>query len=198
MRYRRVALAITYLFTLCVFLVSVTQSSGTTPESKPAHIVHRTATAKAFSLVANKAPETTTTTTTTPKLIVSSTVPPQRVITTTTVIVKRTPRTIAPTTTAVSKPFPVSTGSPVAVEWLSSTSYCQGTRTASGIAVGFGQVASNQFPFGTRLLIETGTFAGETFTVTDRIGYGSELDFYQGSCSAAISYGRQYIEVKTT
>jgi len=75
----------------------------------------------------------------------------------------------------------------------SSTAYCDSGPTASGSGTYEGEVASNRHPIGTRLRITSGPQAGREVSVQDRIGSGSELDFYMGSCSAAARYGRQQV-----
>ena len=52
------------------------------------------------------------------------------------------------------------------------------------------------WPLGTRLKILSGEHAGETVTVEDRIGWGSQLDFFDPSCHDAIEYGREQISVQ--
>ena len=79
---------------------------------------------------------------------------------------------------------------------LSSTSYCQSGTTASGKQTYPGEVAGNMWPLGTRLKILSGEHAGETVTVEDRIGWGSQLDFFDPSCHGAIKYGREQISVQ--
>lgn len=79
---------------------------------------------------------------------------------------------------------------------VSSTSYCQSGTTSSGVHTYVGEVAGNIWPLGTRLYIVSGEHAGETVTVLDRIGYGSQLDFYTPSCHDAIVYGREQIRVE--
>ncbi len=84
---------------------------------------------------------------------------------------------------------------PADVVSLSTTSYCQSGTTADGQQTHFGEIAMNGIPFGTRVELLGGTFAGTVFTVEDRIGWGSELDVFQSSCSAAWNYGREQIPV---
>lgn len=52
-----------------------------------------------------------------------------------------------------------------------------------------GSVASNRHPLGTRLRMLSGPFKGKTFVVRDRIGWGTELDFWMSSCAPARAYG---------
>lgn len=80
----------------------------------------------------------------------------------------------------------------------SSTAYSlcsSGTVMADGTGVRVGSVASNRHPLGTRLEVLDGPAAGR-YTVRDRIGYGSDLDIWMASCSAAIAYGRRVVAVR--
>jgi len=81
-----------------------------------------------------------------------------------------------------------------------STAYSYGCGggwiTASGAAVSVGIVAMNELPLGTVVRIVSGPFAGAVETVMDRIGWGSELDFWLPSCWEARQYGRQWIEIE--
>jgi|ERR1700684_15295 len=79
-------------------------------------------------------------------------------------------------------------GSPVL---LSSTAYCQGDITAAGHAPFVGEVASNIYPLGTRLAVSPPVWGRTRFVVLDRIGSGSQLDFFTSSCSQAIAFGRR-------
>jgi 3D (Asp-Asp-Asp) domain-containing protein len=90
------------------------------------------------------------------------------------------------------KPTPKirSTRAGVAVT-LSSTAYCQGTITASGEPPFVGEVANNTWPLGTRLSVSPPVWGRTRFVVEDRIGSGSQLDFYNPSCTAAIDFGRR-------
>lgn len=73
------------------------------------------------------------------------------------------------------------------------TMYCINGRTASGKATSSGMVATRDrnIPFGTKIVID----GLGTFTVEDRIGYGSEYDIWTPSCSTAISFGRKFRRV---
>lgn len=78
-----------------------------------------------------------------------------------------------------------------------STSYslCSaGTIMADGSYVRFGSVASNRHPLGTRIYLRNTSFLGrKRFTVRDRIGWGSDLDFWSPSCSYSWVWGRRYV-----
>lgn len=67
---------------------------------------------------------------------------------------------------------------------------------ADGHQTHVGAVAGNLWPLGTVLRVEGGKHDGSLVTVEDRIGWGSQLDFFAPSCSEAWSYGREEIEVE--
>lgn len=94
---------------------------------------------------------------------------------------------------AVKQPIPLTSPSIVSV---SSTSYCQSGIMADGQMTHMGAAAGNMWPLGTRLEILTGSHQGTSVTIEDRIGWGSQLDFFTWSCRAAIDYGREQIEVE--
>lgn len=78
-----------------------------------------------------------------------------------------------------------------------STAYCLTGTMASGQRVYNGAVAMNGTPLGSRYQVLDGPRAGETFTVADRIGYGSSFDIaYPGDCRGANSYGRRIISIR--
>jgi 3D (Asp-Asp-Asp) domain-containing protein len=76
---------------------------------------------------------------------------------------------------------------------VTSTCYDQGTITASGAGVFVGEVANNMFPLGTRIYLDRPVFGLREFVVDDRIGWGSQLDFYYPSASVCDQYGREQI-----
>lgn len=85
---------------------------------------------------------------------------------------------------------------------VESTAYCLQGQMASGRWVYDGAVAMNYYPgtnvrvpFGTRFRVDNGPMAGRVVTVEDRIGYGTQFDFWMYSCNSAINYGRRYIQV---
>ena len=76
---------------------------------------------------------------------------------------------------------------------LDVTAYCYtGNHTASGVWPREGQAASNKHPFGTRLRVP----GWGLVEVTDRIGWGSDLDLYMNSCAAARAWGRRHLRVE--
>ena len=78
---------------------------------------------------------------------------------------------------------------------LDSTAYCQNGITASGQAPFVGEVAANLYPLGTRLRVSPPVWGRTRFVVLDRIGSGSQLDFYNSSCSTALTFGRRVEQV---
>jgi 3D (Asp-Asp-Asp) domain-containing protein len=52
--------------------------------------------------------------------------------------------------------------------------------------------AGNRWPFGTRIRVQ---HVG-VVTVTDRIGWGSQLDLFMTSCHAARQFGRRHLHVE--
>ena len=54
-----------------------------------------------------------------------------------------------------------------------------------------GIVASNSMPLGTRIRLTKPVFGRYIWVVRDRIGWGTDLDFWTPSCSQALKYGRR-------
>lgn len=76
---------------------------------------------------------------------------------------------------------------------VSATAYCLTGTMANGEQVYEGAVAANAWPFGTRLYAHE---LGQTFTVADRIGHGSDVDIAMpGRCDDAIAFGRRTLTV---
>jgi 3D (Asp-Asp-Asp) domain-containing protein len=79
---------------------------------------------------------------------------------------------------------------------LSSTAYCQGGTMADGSQTRPGSVASNLYRLGTRLRVSRSPYGrGRVFVVRDRVGFGSDLDFFVASCSRARYWGRRTVHV---
>jgi hypothetical protein len=74
---------------------------------------------------------------------------------------------------------------------VTTTAYCQSGRTASGAWTQPGIAAANFLRLGTRIRIWPAALGRTTFVILDRIGWGSSLDLWTGSCAAAIQYGRR-------
>jgi 3D (Asp-Asp-Asp) domain-containing protein len=79
---------------------------------------------------------------------------------------------------------------------VSSTSYCLHGTMADGTGVRAGSVAHNGYRLGTRLTISPAPGGRRRWVVRDRIGWGTELDFWQPSCSAAIAWGRRTVRIR--
>jgi 3D (Asp-Asp-Asp) domain-containing protein len=79
---------------------------------------------------------------------------------------------------------------------LDATAYDQGTITASGEHVYVGEVACNLYPLGTRLQVSPPVFGLNRFRVEDRIGFGSQIDFYTQSYDQAVEFGRRVERVR--
>jgi 3D (Asp-Asp-Asp) domain-containing protein len=77
-----------------------------------------------------------------------------------------------------------------------STGYCLHGTMADGTYTRAGSVAHNGYPLGTRLTIKPSPTGQRRFVVRDRIGYGTQLDFWVPSCSTAISWGRRVVTVR--
>lgn len=76
---------------------------------------------------------------------------------------------------------------------VDSTSYCQGGITASGVNAYWGEVANNFLPLTTLIKFDHPYLGKSYFRIMDHIGYGSQLDVFQPSCTSALDYGRREI-----
>jgi 3D (Asp-Asp-Asp) domain-containing protein len=76
---------------------------------------------------------------------------------------------------------------------VSATCYAQGSITASGGPVYLGEVANNFLALGTRIRLDRPVFGRRDYVVEDRIGSGSELDFYNPSETTCLWFGRREI-----
>lgn len=76
-----------------------------------------------------------------------------------------------------------------------ATSYCLHGTMADGTYTRPGSAAMNGVRLGARIrLVGTRSFYGRrSFTIRDRIGYGTRLDLWHGSCSAARAWGRRWV-----
>ncbi len=86
---------------------------------------------------------------------------------------------------------------------LSSTCYTpesSGSRMADGSPTSFGSVAMNILPLESEIKVvkpKNGFFGRTIFVVRDRIGYGSQLDFWTPSESDCIDHwGRKTVEIQ--
>lgn len=84
-----------------------------------------------------------------------------------------------------------------AVLSLTSTSYCLNGTMADGTHTRPRSVAMNTLPLGSKIkLISPRTFNGyRIFYVRDRIGWGSQLDFWSPSCDKSQAWGRRPVKI---
>jgi 3D (Asp-Asp-Asp) domain-containing protein len=81
------------------------------------------------------------------------------------------------------------------VAFVSSTAYCVRGRMANGRYVHTGAVAMNSVPLGTRVRVSRSPTGLRWHRVEDRIGYGSQFDFWVPSCAQARAWGRRTVRV---
>ena len=82
---------------------------------------------------------------------------------------------------------------------LSSTAYCETGLMANGQRAYRGAVAANHVPLGTRLHVSDSPYGPGWFTVADRYGHGTQLDFAMpGDCTGARAWGRRAIKILET
>jgi 3D (Asp-Asp-Asp) domain-containing protein len=77
-----------------------------------------------------------------------------------------------------------------------STGYCLHGTMADGSYTRSGSVAHNGYALGTHLTIWPTPTGRRRFVVRDRIGWGTELDFWLPSCGQAIAWGRRTVHVR--
>lgn len=77
-----------------------------------------------------------------------------------------------------------------------STAYCLSGAMSDGSYVRDGSVASNQYPLGTVLQVEPAPTRRRYWVVRDRIGWGTQLDFWRPACSGAFAWGRRVVRVR--
>lgn len=77
-----------------------------------------------------------------------------------------------------------------------STAYCLSGTMADGSHTRAGSVASNHYRLGTHLVIKHAPTRRKHWVVRDRIGYGTELDFWVPTCGQARQWGRRTIKVR--
>ncbi len=84
--------------------------------------------------------------------------------------------------------------------WIAvvSTAYCLSGAMADGTPTRPGSVANNAYPLGTQLEIRPSPTGRRLFRVRDRIGWGTELDFWLPSCSDALRWGRRRVRLRRT
>ncbi len=77
-----------------------------------------------------------------------------------------------------------------------STAYCLSGVMADGTGVRAGSVASNRYPLGTVLEVTPAPAGRRRWIVRDRIGWGTELDFWLPTCAAARTWGRRVVRLR--
>lgn len=82
--------------------------------------------------------------------------------------------------------------------WMAvvSTAYCLSGTMADGSGVRWGSVASNQYPLGTVLEVRPAPYGRRRWVVRDRIGWGTQLDFWLPTCSGARTWGRRQVRIR--
>lgn len=84
------------------------------------------------------------------------------------------------------------------MSWVAvvSTAYCLSGVMSDGTYVRPGSVAENHLSLGTRIEVTASPTRRTLFTVRDRIGWGTELDFWVPSCSRAWLWGRRIVRLR--
>lgn len=76
-----------------------------------------------------------------------------------------------------------------------STSYCLRGTMADGSYTRAGSAAHNGLALGTRITVRPAPFGRSRWVVRDRIGWGTDVDFWAPSCGQAMAYGRRAVSV---
>jgi 3D (Asp-Asp-Asp) domain-containing protein len=81
--------------------------------------------------------------------------------------------------------------------WIAtvSTAYCLIGTMADGSWTRDSSVAHNGFALGTRITVSPPFRGHRRFVVRDRIGWGTELDFWTPTCASAFAWGRRVVRV---
>lgn len=74
-----------------------------------------------------------------------------------------------------------------------STAYCLQGTMANGQKVRAGSVAMNGVPLGTKITVRSSPTGRKHWVVRDRIGHGTQLDFWVPTCGQAIRWGRRNV-----
>lgn len=75
---------------------------------------------------------------------------------------------------------------------VTTTAYCLSGRMADGTFTRPRSAASNTLRLGTRItLTRPGPGGLRRYVIRDRIGHGTELDLWTGSCATALQFGRR-------
>jgi 3D (Asp-Asp-Asp) domain-containing protein len=84
---------------------------------------------------------------------------------------------------------------PQHVAYVQSTAYCDRGRMANGRQTHLGAVAMNSVRLGTQIRVSRSPTGLRWHIVSDRIGWGSQLDFWVPSCARARLWGRRTVRV---
>lgn len=86
----------------------------------------------------------------------------------------------------------------IASGWIAtvSTAYCLTGTMADGSYTREASVAHNGFPLGTRITVSPPFQGRRRFIVRDRIGWGTQLDFWTPRCATAFAWGRRTVYVR--
>lgn len=82
---------------------------------------------------------------------------------------------------------------------VDTTAYCQQGIMANGSYTRPQSAASNSLPLGTKIKVvgrTAGPGGNRKYVIRDRIGYGTSLDLWVGSCASAIGFGRRQTTFK--
>lgn len=85
---------------------------------------------------------------------------------------------------------------PPQTTYVQSTAYCDRGTMANGMYTTLGSVAMNGVRFGTRIRVNRSPTGLKMHVVRDRIGWGSQLDFWVPSCAAARVWGRRTVRLQ--
>lgn len=77
-----------------------------------------------------------------------------------------------------------------------STAYCLNGRMADGTWTRPATIAHNGYPLGTRVTVWPSPTGRRRFVVRDRIGWGTQLDFWVSGCAQALRWGRRVVHVR--
>lgn len=77
-----------------------------------------------------------------------------------------------------------------------STAYCLSGVMADGSYVRAGSVAHNGYALGTHITVRPAFVGRHRFIVRDRIGWGTQLDFWTPYCGTAFAWGRRTVRVR--
>jgi 3D (Asp-Asp-Asp) domain-containing protein len=82
--------------------------------------------------------------------------------------------------------------------WIAvvSTAYCLSGTMADGTGVRSGSVANNFLALGTPIVVTASPTGSREWRVRDRIGWGTQLDFWVPSCAQALAWGRRTVRLK--